>query len=152
MSITKLTALATAAFPLASAYISGVEPFRETYTTTPTSTFPVTFNTAMTKVPFYDLSVSFGIATASDHAGNTTLGAPLNNVDLIALNQSNTGPGSFTVDVPISASDLYDGAGSYVLTAAILRGTSSGTAENVLTFRMDPFMVAFNATIAPTDA
>lgn len=37
-----------------------------------------------------DLSVSFGIATPDDHAGNTTLGAPLSNVDLIALKHAST--------------------------------------------------------------
>ncbi|KZV97219.1 hypothetical protein EXIGLDRAFT_747235 [Exidia glandulosa HHB12029] len=149
MFTTKLTTLL--ALPLfAAAYINDVQQFSGTYTATPTtSTFPVTFNTASTKVEFMDLSVSFGIAARDDHADNTTLGAPLNNVDLIALNHANTGPGSFTVDVPISASDLYAGAGSYVLTAAVLRGTGM---SGVLTFRADSFSIPFNATIADSDA
>lgn len=49
-----LTALLIAVLPLASAYISEVQQFSGTYTATPTtSTFPVTFVTASTKVELY---------------------------------------------------------------------------------------------------
>ncbi|KZW01008.1 hypothetical protein EXIGLDRAFT_761290 [Exidia glandulosa HHB12029] len=141
--------LVTVALPLASAFINDVQPFNGTYSATSTSKFPVTFLTASTMVEFLDLSVSFGISTPEDHASNTTLGVPLSNVDLLALNHSSTGPGSFTIDVPISSSDLYASSGSYVLTAAVLRGTGDSA---VLNFRVDPFTVSFNATGGDSDA
>ncbi|KZV89641.1 hypothetical protein EXIGLDRAFT_795789 [Exidia glandulosa HHB12029] len=130
--------------PLASAFIDGISPFTGTYKADQTtSKFPVTFTTGSTMVSFFDLTVSFGLSTPAEHTVNNTLGNPVFNVDLLAMKRSSTGPGKFTVDVPIRSSDLYNGDGAYILTAAILRAAGN---QNAYLFRADQFTVVFDAT------
>lgn len=139
-----LISLAAGLLPLASAYISGIEQHRGVYHPDElTSMFPVTFRTGSTKVPFSDLSVSFGLTTPAEHTLNTTFGNALVNIDLVALRRSDTGPGQFTISVPINTGDLYNGPGAYILTAAVVRITGD---PGVSQFRADPFFVPFNAT------
>ena len=90
----------------------------------------------------FDLAVSFGLSTPAEHTANNTLGNPLFNADLLAMKRFSTvsgstqntaklltratqGPGQLTIQVPISNSDLYNGPGTYVLTAAVLRATGN---------------------------
>ncbi|KZV89642.1 hypothetical protein EXIGLDRAFT_721135 [Exidia glandulosa HHB12029] len=130
----------------ASAFINGIVSLKGSYKADETtSTFPVTFSTGSTKVEFFDLAVSFGLSTPAEHTVNNTLGNPLFNADLLAMRRSSTGPGQLTIQVPISNSDLYNGAGTYVLTAAVLRATGN---QNAYLFRADPFTITFNATLS----
>ncbi|EJD37514.1 hypothetical protein AURDEDRAFT_188043 [Auricularia subglabra TFB-10046 SS5] len=139
-----LLPLAAGLLPLASAYITGLAPHIGVYHPDElTSMFPVTFRTGSTKVPFFDLSVSFGLTTPAEHTASTTFGNALVNIDLAALKRADTGPGQFTISVPINTGDLYNGPGAYVLTAAVVRITGD---PGVSQFRADPFFVPFNAT------
>ncbi|KZV96283.1 hypothetical protein EXIGLDRAFT_733634 [Exidia glandulosa HHB12029] len=145
-----LSALASALvlLPFASAFISSVAPgFTGSYKADQTtSTFPVLFNTGSTMVDFMDLTVSFGLSTPADHTSNDTLGSPLFNMDLLAMRRSSTGPGKFTIDVPIKSSDLFNGAGTYILTAAVLH--VSGVNQNGLVLGLNAFPITFNATVS----
>jgi len=76
----------------------------------------------------YDLSIAFGITKSSSLASNTTFGTPLNyTVDLVALGFSDTGPGEFTIEVPVKADQLPEGENdcAYVIVAAVTRAVGS---------------------------
>ncbi|EJD37503.1 hypothetical protein AURDEDRAFT_129393 [Auricularia subglabra TFB-10046 SS5] len=143
-----VAALSAAALPFVSAYITGLAPFTGTYKADELTTmFPVTFNTGSTKVSFSDLSVNFGLSTPAEHTGDTVFGKPLINVDLVQFKRDSVCCSPFTINIPLNSGDLYNGAGAYVLTAAIVRTTGNGSPGQAV-FRADPFTVTFNATTA----
>ncbi|KZV80925.1 hypothetical protein EXIGLDRAFT_732097 [Exidia glandulosa HHB12029] len=115
--------------PLTSAYIYSIAPIASGFTTNPTtSSLPVVFTTGGSKVEFYDLAISFGLSTPAEHntgSPNNTIGKPIFTVDLLAMGRSSTGAGQLAIQVPLCNSDLYNGEGSYILTAAVMRGTGS---------------------------
>ncbi|KAH7099219.1 hypothetical protein BKA62DRAFT_710329 [Auriculariales sp. MPI-PUGE-AT-0066] len=136
----------------ATAFIASLEQAGAFEADATTSTFPLRFVTASTKVSFLDLTVAIGVSTptvfaaASAAGSGQPMGSPLVNIDLVGLRRADTGPGSFVFDVPITQADLTDGPGAYVLTVAIVRVTGS---PGSYVWRADPFNLAFNATFAP---
>lgn len=140
-------ALSACALPFVSALITGLAPYTGTYKADQLTTmFPVTFNTGSSKVPFSDLSVNFGLTTPGEHTGDTVFGKPLLNVDLVQLKRAvSVCCAPYTINIPLNSGDLYNGAGTYVLTAAVVRITGNGSpGQN--NFRADPFSITFNAT------
>ena len=61
---------------------------------------------------------------------NSTFGTPLDyTVDLNALGFSDTGPGEFTIEVPVMENHLYEEEDTYVLVAAVTRAVGNMVSE-----------------------
>ncbi|EJD41748.1 hypothetical protein AURDEDRAFT_186363 [Auricularia subglabra TFB-10046 SS5] len=145
MRFTSVVATLAALAASANAYIYGISQTPTNFKTGESSTLSVTFETGSTKVLFYDLTVSFGLVAADKYTGPNVLGKPIFNVDLVKEGLQHTAPGNFTLEVPITAEDLFNGSGAYVLTAAVVRVTGN---QNEMLYRADPFSYPFNATVA----
>ncbi|KAH7090097.1 hypothetical protein BKA62DRAFT_745487 [Auriculariales sp. MPI-PUGE-AT-0066] len=146
MFTTKLTTTLLAAVAAANAFIMEIKPFEGEYAATPSSFIPLH---STPDRPNYDFSISFGLSTPGDMQNNNTLGQWLHNVDLSAEGKDSTGPGEFTLQVPLNSTELFNGAGSYILVAAVMRATGTGGS---LLFRADQMQMAFNATVSDSEA
>ncbi|KAH7103648.1 hypothetical protein BKA62DRAFT_696039 [Auriculariales sp. MPI-PUGE-AT-0066] len=134
-----LVAIATFALPFASAFISGVRPYKGTYHASDTSKFRVTFTWGYAKVSYEDLTVNFGLTTPAGitASNNSTMGRPLYNLDLIALNKTSIYEDT-TFSIPLPASAFDDGSGNatsgkYVLVAVV--DSANGLWPNLIPFQ-----------------
>ncbi|KZW03555.1 hypothetical protein EXIGLDRAFT_721762 [Exidia glandulosa HHB12029] len=140
----KSLATVLCAIAAASARITSIAPLESTFQASNASTLTVTFNTENGQNPVFDWFAAIGVMPAAGRADPTALGTFVANVDFVAIGQSLTPTGNFSVDIPVNTTKaITRGDAQYVLTAAIM--SSAGVEE----FTVANFLnVTFSAATA----